>query len=196
MKNKLFAVSAFAIVALIQLYVPANMIFEREDILATGKEYKFETEPVDPNDPLRGKYIYLRFKESTYPLKDRKEWERDEQIFVLLRDSLGFAKVAGVSKEKPANGVDYLEAKVEWPSYYGDPKVFIAYPFDRFYMEESKAYDAELSYRESSDENGSRAYALVNIKNGESVLKDVIIEDMPIKEFVKRRLEKGKKKGK
>jgi uncharacterized membrane-anchored protein len=192
MKNKLFAVSAFAIVALIQLYVPASMIFEREDILATGKEYKFETEPVDPNDPLRGKYIYLRFKESTYPVKDQKEWTKDEQIFVLLRDSLGFAKVAGVSKERPADGVDYLEAKVGW--YYEDSRVYFAYPFDRFYMEESKAYDAELSYRESSDQNGSRAYALVYIKKGESVLKDVIIEDMPIKEFVKKRLEKAKKK--
>jgi hypothetical protein len=61
-------------------------------------------------------------------------------------------------------------------------------------MEESKAYDAELSYRESSDENGSWAYALVNIKKGESVLKDVIIEDMSIKDFVKRRLEKAKEK--
>jgi hypothetical protein len=62
-------------------------------------------------------------------------------------------------------------------------------------MEESKAYDAELSYRESSDKNGSRAYALVNIKNGERVLKDVIIEDMPIKEFVKKEVGKGEKEG-
>ena len=47
--------SVFILVALVQLFVPAKMILDREDILDMGKEYKFKTEPIDPNDPFRGK---------------------------------------------------------------------------------------------------------------------------------------------
>ena len=53
-------------------------------------------------------------------------------------------------------------------------------------MEESKAYDAELTYTQSSRDTNSVTYALVNIKNGESVLKDVMINGVPIREIVKQ----------
>ncbi|MBA4241981.1 MAG: GDYXXLXY protein, partial [Sphingobacteriaceae bacterium] len=51
MANKKLLLVTFCVVALIQLYVPAKMIFDSEDILTTGKEFKFKTEPIDPNDP-------------------------------------------------------------------------------------------------------------------------------------------------
>lgn len=54
MTNKKTLLSVFILVAIVQLYVPAKMILDREDILDTGKEYKFKTEPIDPNDPFRG----------------------------------------------------------------------------------------------------------------------------------------------
>ena len=40
MINKKILLSVFILVALVQLFVPAKMILDREDILDKGKEYK------------------------------------------------------------------------------------------------------------------------------------------------------------
>ena len=103
----------------------------------------------------------------------------------LTTDENGFAKIKSVSKLEPADKQDFLKAKVRFISYDGS-KLTIDYPFDRFYMEESKAYDAELTYNRSRRDTNSVAYALVNIKNGESVLKDVMIDGISIREIVKQ----------
>ena len=63
-------------------------------------------------------------------------------------------------------------------------KLRIEYPYDRYYMEESKAYEAEVKFREAQRDTSQLTYALVNIRNGQSVLKDVMIEGISIKELV------------
>ena len=68
----------------------------------------------------------------------------------------------------------------------------IDYPFDRYYMEESKAYDAELTYRKSQLDTSQIAYALVSIKDGEAVLKDVLINGVSIREIVIKERENQK----
>ena len=203
MNNKKIILILFILVALMQLYVPAKMILDREDILATGKEFKFKTMPIDPNDPFRGKYIILRFDNNEYTLKedDNKEWKRDETIFAILNvDSEGFAFVNSIKKTKPTNEQDFFKTKVKY--VYGDNNIFsnkvvkntkkvaIDFPFNRFYMEETKAYDAELAYIEMESREKKPTYALVNIKNGNAVLKDVIINDTSVVEIVRRRQNK------
>ena len=66
MINKKTQIVLFVLVALAQLYVPAKMIWDQEDVLKNGSEYKFKTDPVDPNDPFRGKYITLSFDNNTF----------------------------------------------------------------------------------------------------------------------------------
>jgi uncharacterized membrane-anchored protein len=177
---------AFVFVALAQIYVPAKIVLNRVEILGTGKEFKFKTAPIDPNDPFRGKYIVLDFKETTIDIQHQEKWTRGETVNVFLTtDENGFAKIKSVSKLEPADKQDFLKAKVCFISYDGS-KLTIDYPFDRFYMEESKAYDAELTYNRSRRDTNSVAYALVNIKNGESVLKDVMIDGISIREIVKQ----------
>ena len=48
----------FIIVVCAQLFVPSQMIFQQEDVLKTGTAFKFKTQPVDPSDPFKGKYIF------------------------------------------------------------------------------------------------------------------------------------------
>ncbi len=59
----------------------------------------------------------------------------------------------------------------------------INYPFTRYYMEESKAKAAELAHRRSLRNDQEVTYALVNIKNGDAVLKDVMINGVSVKEL-------------
>jgi len=186
MNSKKIIILAFILLALAQIYVPAKIILDRGIVLTSGKEFKFKTAPIDPSDPFRGKYINLNFNENTVEIQNKENWANGETVFVLLTtDSNGFAKIRSVSKTKPLDNEDFLKAKVDFIIYDGS-KLSIEYPFERFYMEESKAYDAELTYNRTLRDTSQFTYALVNIKNGESVLKDVLINGIPIREIVKQ----------
>lgn len=163
------------------------MILNREEVLKSGKEYKFRTAPIDPNDPFRGKYITLDFKENIAKIDSTTQWARDEDIYVTFKtDYDGYANIHSVSKEKPTDNQDFLRAKVDYIMYDDSSKIVIQYPFDRYYMAESKAHKAEIIYLESIRDTTQVTYALVNIKNGDAVLKDVLINGVPIKELINK----------
>lgn len=182
MDKKKILLGIFIIVALVQLYVPAKMIFDKEGVIKTGTEYKFKTAPVDPHDPFRGKFITLNYEETTFEVQDITEWTNDQIIYVLFEiDNEGFAQIQSVSNEIPTQRNDYLKTKIDYVKVATNELVIVL-PFDRFYMEESKAYDAEIAYRESQSDI-SVTYALVNIKSGDAVLKDVLIDDVSVKDI-------------
>lgn len=179
----------FILVALAQLYVPAKMIFDREDVLETGTEYKFKTAPIDPSDPFRGKYITLNYVNNSINVKDDGSWVDGETVYVtFFADDNGFADIDNISKEKPSNTQNFLKTKSRliYPNEM-DPyvKLVIDYPFDRFYMGEFKANDAEKAYSRSLQDTTRVTYALVVIKNGDAVLKDVLIDGISIEEIVR-----------
>lgn len=190
MKTK-YLIIAFAITALLQISAPLKMIYDSESTERNGVEYKFRTAPIDPSDPFRGKYITLSFDiDITSVQTNDTTWVRNEPIFVsLAKDSLGFAKIGDVSREKPKDNTDYIATTVGY--YYGQD-LHINIPFDRFYMEEGKAYDAEVAYRDFNRDsiNTKPTYALVAVKDGNAVLKNVIIDDMPIKDYVLKERDK------
>ncbi len=176
----------FMLVAIVQLLVPAQMILGQETILDTGAAYKFRTQPIDPSDPFRGKYITLRYEMNAGISKDSL-WERNEDAYVYLKkDSLGFAELMKVSKTPLDIENDYVIVKTRW---YDQNKKTIHFnlPFDRFYMEESKAKPAEDAYREAQrDSLPNNTYGLVYIKEGDAVLKDVLINEIPIADYVEQ----------
>lgn len=190
MKTK-YLIVAFAITAILQLAAPLKMIYDSESTERHGVEYKFKTAPIDPSDPFRGKYITLSFDLDITSVQTKDTtWLRNEPIFVsLAKDSLGFAKIGNISREKPTDNTDYFSTTVGY--YYGQD-LHINIPFDRFYMEEGKAYDAEIVYRNFNRNsiNTKPTYALVAVKDGNAVLKNVIIDDMPIKDYVVKERDK------
>lgn len=176
--NRIYTFS-FITLALAQLFFPLQMLVSSELTLAYGKDYKFKTMPVDPNDPFRGKYVQLRFDNSLTNYSNNLYGSENNTAFVTLaEDSLGYAKIKSIDFYKPATP-NYI--KVDFAFSYDSSSVIIEYPFDRFYMEESKAYPAEVAYRQAA-RNGSVTYALVTVKSGVGVLKDVLINDRPIAE--------------
>lgn len=143
MNSKRILLIAFLLVALAQLAIPVKMIWDREEVLDHGTLYKFRTAPVDPNDPFRGKYIALTFRDNTVEITDGEEWTVGETIYVsLTTDSNGYAKIDFLSKEMPSGQPDVMKAKVRYVTDDQPRKLIIDYPFDRFYMEESKAKEA------------------------------------------------------
>lgn len=176
----------FGLLAVVQLYVPLSMILNQEEVLASGREYKFKLAPVDPIDFLRGKYITLQYKHNSLHVADARAWKSGEVIYVQwYRDAEGFARIRQVSREKPREGTDYLKTRVQYvvPEKKQN-RIFIHYPFDRYYLEESKALPAEQAYTASLQDSSQSAYALVHVKDGNAVLKEVLIGKVPIKEKV------------
>lgn len=186
MKKSSIKIYLFGLLAIIQLYVPASMILEREEILKDGKEFKFKTAPIDPVDPFRGRYVRLSFDNNMAEVSDSLSFSRGETVYALLDiNDEGFATITQIRKELPEEGVDFLKTKVQYETKFREEKrVILDFPFDRFYMEEFKAPEAEIAYRENALDTMITSYALVSIKAGEPVLKDVFIDNMPIKEYV------------
>ena len=184
MLNKKTIIILFLIMALVQLFVPAKMIFDYEHIIRAGEAYKFKIAPVDPLDPFRGKYITLEFKDVTASVADPAAWKNNEDVYVVLqKDKYGFAAIHTVSKTRPSQK-NHVEARVGFVGSTNDKKIFIKFPFDRFYMEETKASDAETLYREAARDSGQVAYAMVYIKDGNAALTDVFINDVSIQKIV------------
>lgn len=177
--------SIFVVVVLAQLFVPAQMILDQEHVIASGTAYKFRTQPIDPSDPFKGKYIRLNYEMNSAFSTD-STLTRGQTIFIRLKtDSLGFAMVKEVSKDNPENG-DYLKAKVDWYNNH-EHKVLFRLPFNEFYMNEAKAYDAELAHINAQrDSLPNNTYALVYVYQEKAVLDNVFINDIPIAEYVEK----------
>ncbi|QNF32076.1 GDYXXLXY domain-containing protein [Adhaeribacter swui] len=186
MNSKKLLISTFMLVALVQVYVPAKMILDQEKVLATGKEFKFKTAPVDPYDPFRGKYITLNFAGNTVKILKNENWLPGETAYVsVITDQAGFASIKAISKKEPATTEAYFKTTVRYVTEDKPQQAVIDFPFDRYYMEESKAADAEKLYQQLQNDTTQITYALVSIKNGSAVLKDVLVGETPIRELVK-----------
>jgi uncharacterized membrane-anchored protein len=164
------------LVAAGQLAIPATMILERERTLRDGHPYKFRTQPVDPYDAFRGRFVALRLGPNTVP---GTNLEARTTVYVTLAEGPdGFVKFTGVSRERPV-GQDYLKVKAGWSNS-------VQLPFDRFYMEETAAPAAERAYREHSRQGGAHdAYVIVRVRDGQGVIENLYVAGQPIAEFAR-----------
>lgn len=185
MDKKKFLILAFTLMVIAQLYVPFSMVWESESILAAGTLYKFRTAPIDPNDPFRGKYITLNFKDNICNIANDSIWSQGDKAYCILENVNGFAHIRSLQKSKPEDK-DYLYLTIGYIVTVGNEnKANLVFPFDKFYMEESKAYAAEKIYRERQLDTIHTTYALVYVKNGVGRLSDVKIGDSSIRDLVK-----------
>lgn len=178
MKNIAFI--AFIVACLVQIGVPTGMVIHHEKVLKEGRVFRFKTAPVDPNDPFRGKYVQLRFDNNFAYVPDPNEWTAGETAYATLyNDYDGFAQIETLEKILPADNQDCLEVKID---YISDGAVYVKLPFDRFYLKENLAPQAEERYFEASRDTTVSTYALVHVKNGKAVLEDVQINGKSIKD--------------
>lgn len=180
---KKYLIPLFFIMAIAQWVVPINMITGSEKVLKKGQLFKFKTRPVDPNDPFRGKYIQLDFEANTFEFETGDDWTRGAAVFVeLIEDIEGYAQIKRIHKTPPSDDISYIKAKIRYQFKVTDTtqRITVDYPFDRFYMEESKALPAEKMYRKRAREEHTITYAEVYINEGDAVLENVFIDGVPI----------------
>jgi len=186
MKSAISPVLLFLALCALQIAVPLYMIGGREHVLKNGKVYKFKTAPVDPYDPFRGKYVALRMESSTAPWAGKGGPERGQAVYAAVAVSNGYAYFSSASDKKPESG-EFIKAKA---SYSGQDSVNLVLPFDRYYAEESMAPQMETAYRANSSRTNRTAYVSVRVLNGHAVLEELYIDDVPIKDYVRKSLNK------
>lgn len=179
----------FGLMVVAQLYVPMHMIWQREAVLRTGQAMKFECAPIDPNDPFRGKYVALNFVQDKVNVPKGEEWSAGQPIFIeLLTDARGMVSYGDVATTEADAKQPYLKTTVSH-TIVGDVSgvdVYLDLPFDRFYMEETKAQPAEDIYREHvrSESAKKPAYASVYVLDGRAVLHDLFIDNQSINDLL------------
>ena len=186
---KYLLLTGLIVLIIIQWLVPLNMIRVRDNVLKEGKLFRFETQPIDPSMPFTGKYVHLNFKISEYKTISKDSLKAGQEIFVLLEnDAAGFAKVAGITRTQPSVNTNFVKAACGYVYKIGDTLVTsIDFPFTRFYMDEYKAPAAETEYHAANLDSTKKAFALISLLNGEAVIKDVMIDDRSLKDWVKQR---------
>ena len=156
--------SVLIITVIVQIFIPAYMIWGKYDILKNGEEVKIKVAPIDPYDAFRGRYVSLWYDDN-----DLSYEQRQGKYGILEIDKNGFATVKKVVKEQP-KGELYLTSK-------NDDYFYI--PLDRYYMEETLAPKAEEIISEKKE-----AYVTIRIKGDKSVLSGLYIDGEPVEEFL------------
>ena len=111
---KTLALPLFVVMCIAQWFIPGQMIYDSETVIVEGVSYKFKTQPVDPSDPFRGKYITLNFDANSIILPDSADWQTGEDVFVTFTtDSAGFAKASGIYRSEPETQA-YLKTTVSY----------------------------------------------------------------------------------
>lgn len=172
---------AFGLMVLFQWLVPATMIWNRENIIRQNQVYLFETEPVDPHDAFRGKYVVLGFKENKVPYDyaDTTSFEVGQEVFVEVDSYAETAYLTRVFATEPTDLTNYFKTTILYIDEEAG-QITVNTPFNRYYMNEEKSLRAEQILRN----NNLKAYAQVAIYKGEVVLKDVLVDGISLKDFV------------
>lgn len=199
MSRKNLIVTAFVCAAVVQLVVPLFMIAHREQTLRHGKQYRFKAAPVDPYDAFRGRYVAINVDVSGGTATNNWGWrnnvlvtnaaeiERGDRVFALIAETTnGFARIAGLTRTRP-EGDGYIRTRVQWINTHGkQTDASLDLPFDRYYMNEKKAPEAEKAYREHSGRTNQDAYVTVRVSSGFAVLEDLYVGGKPIREYLGR----------
>lgn len=181
--TKSFTLAVFVVMVAAQLAVPVSMIAQRELTLRQGVEYRFRCAPVDPYDAFRGKYVAINVTLDGDLMWKGTPLRVNQTVFVALEtDEEGFARAQSILLTPPESG-DYIQAKVSWGSS-GEEEVPLLFPFDRYYMEESIAPEAERAYRAAPRTEDNPTYITVRVRSGKSVLDELYISGVPVREYL------------
>jgi len=174
----------FGIAVLAQWAAPLSQIWTHEKVLTQGTLIKLKCTAPDPYDPLRGRYLAVRPNQNEAAVSAGVELQQGAQVYaVLVTGADGFATVSSLSPTPPASG-DYLRVR---SGYVYDHKARIEWPFDRFYVNEKLAPEADKWFAENI-RSTQGITAEVRVLNGRAVLEDLSLDGKSFREILKARV--------
>jgi hypothetical protein len=179
-----FVATSVAVVGL-----PVGQIVRYQNVLNEGTSYRIDCTIYDPYDPFAGRYVSvspnITYADGVSGSREPNQW------YTVRADKDGFLVVDGASSECPTDSTQYLKSGFEEV-------------LSRFYLNEEIAPEAEEAMREITQEtraarrNGTtspadrtpdpRVVLEIRVFNGHAVAKELYIDNVPIVEYVRKRL--------
>lgn len=182
---KTMRIAVFIVVALAQLCLPASVLWTRQRTLSQGRVWKFKTAPVDPVDAMRGRYIALRFTAEAIPTSEAPKdghFAYNSFVYVILKeDADGFAMIDHVSTT-PLKGDNVVRAEVDG---WWDKAQHVRFPFNRLWVSEKVAPQAEAVYLANSRRDKQNAYVTVRVRDGDAGLEQLYIDGQPLVDYLR-----------
>lgn len=188
--------AGFALVCLAQLAVPVSLIVKHEQTRTSGTVWKFQTAPVDPGDPFRGRYVQLAYAVDRVPvpLANPGDFAQfNQRMYAELEAGPdGFARLVRLHGQRPA-GVEYIDVFAQQMFFdetprepgqgqapQGPPANYVHVPFDRYYLPEARAPEVEREYGEASRKAQANTWAEVRVRDGHAVLVNLVLDGKPV----------------
>jgi hypothetical protein len=182
------ALAVFAVAAVAQWFLPLSGIRQHERVISRGTLVKIECAAPDPYDPLRGRYLAVRPAESR--VIEPEGFPRGRGLVpvwaTLEAGDDGLARIKSVSLE-PVSGPTVIPLTAQsGGTINGTDMIGLEWPFDRFYLNERLAPDADKLVAERR-RDGKRTVAEVRLLDGQAVLTDILLDGVSIRDVVKQR---------
>lgn len=174
---------AYLFASLLILVVVSAKIVRAEVAYRFGKSYRFPVQAYDPRDPFRGRYLALQMQ-SVARSSDIPDGHTSGPLSCcvsIVVDEKGKAQFDHLSPEPPESG-DWLNVE---PLKWRDQNHFYP-PFDRFYLNEKLAPEAERILEEAFVRG--RTELVVRVYRGFGCVEDLLVDGVPIRELAKKRL--------
>ncbi len=174
----------FAIAAIGQWAAPLSQIWTHEQTLTQGTLIKLKCSAPDPYDPLRGRYLAVRPEQREVSVPSEMKLASGAPVYAALTTGTdGLATISSLSLTPPATG-DYIHLKT---GYTYQSKASIQWPFERFYINEKLAPEADKWFAENirSDKG---IIAEVRVLKGRAVLADLSLDGKSFREILKERV--------
>jgi hypothetical protein len=180
-------VAVFAVAAVAQWLLPLAGIWQHERVISRGAIVRIECAAPDPYDPLRGRYLAVRPAESSV---SKPEWFPQGGGLVPVWATLeagddGLSRIKSLSPE-PVSGPTVIPLTARhWGTTNGTDMIGLEWPFDRLYLNERLASEADKLVAERF-RDGKRTVAEVRLLDGRAVLTDILIDGMSVRELAKQ----------
>lgn len=175
----------FAVAALSQWAAPLLQILKHERTLEQGSVHRLKCTAPDPYDPLRGRYLAVRPDPEECQAGADVKLVSGQRVYVTLLDGPdGLATLSSVHVTPPESGA-YVRMSVRWAGT--DGKVHLEWPFDRFYLNEKLAPEADKWFAESI-RSSKGVVAEIRVLKGSAVLTDLAFDGRSFREILKERV--------
>ena len=176
---KKYRIHLLALVVVLQTAALVGMVAIKHRTLVTGAPVLLETEPIDPRSLFRGDYVRLNYAISRLEnaeVEGDENFERHDDIYVVLREGERFWEPVSMHREMPAHGPDsvVIRGEVQWAGGTSSDRINVRYGIENYFVPEGEgmalerpAEGEEVTILVAVDGKGASAIKAVLV-NGEA----------------------------
>ena len=136
---KKYRIPLLILVVVLQTAALVGMVAIKHRTLVTGSPVLLETEPIDPRSLFRGDYVRLNYAISRLEnaaVEGDENFERHDDIYVVLREGEKFWEPVSMHREMPAHGPDsvVIRGEVQWGGGTSSNRINVRYGIENYFV--------------------------------------------------------------